>query len=159
MNIRIGHGYDIHRLVPGRELILGGVRIESELGLLGHSDADVVLHALADAIFGALALPDIGVHFPNTDPKNKNLDSKKILLFAKNKLREQKFKIANVDITIIAEAPKLAPYTDRMKAAIGKIFPIQTSQIGIKATTNEGLGHIGRKKAIAAFAGVLLVEI
>ncbi|MDR3274357.1 MAG: 2-C-methyl-D-erythritol 2,4-cyclodiphosphate synthase [Puniceicoccales bacterium] len=159
MNIRIGNGYDIHRLVPGRKLILGGICIEYELGLLGHSDADVVLHALSDAIFGALALPNIGVYFPNTDPQNKDLDSGEILSFAKNKLWEQNFAISNLDITIIAETPKLSPFLDKMKASIAEILSISTSQIGIKATTNEGLGDIGKKKAIAALVSVLLVAI
>ena len=157
MNARIGNGYDIHRLVPGRKLVLGGIDIESELGLLGHSDADVVLHALSDAILGALALPDIGVHFPDSDPKNKDLDSKKILLFANGKLRERHFKISNLDITIIAEAPTLFPLIEKMKTSIGEILAIQKSQIGIKATTNEGLGDIGQKQAIAALATVLLL--
>ncbi|MDR0680109.1 MAG: 2-C-methyl-D-erythritol 2,4-cyclodiphosphate synthase [Puniceicoccales bacterium] len=157
--MRIGNGYDIHRLVRGRKLVLCGVPIEYELGLLGHSDGDVALHALADAILGALALPNIGVYFSNTDPKNKDLDSKKILMFAKNKLREQNFKIANLDITIFAEIPKLSPFMDEMKATIAKVLGIQMSQIGIKATTGEGLGEIGQEKAIAAFANVLLVAI
>ncbi|MDR0595752.1 MAG: 2-C-methyl-D-erythritol 2,4-cyclodiphosphate synthase [Puniceicoccales bacterium] len=159
MNMRIGNGYDIHRLVRGRKLVLCGVPIEHKLGLLGHSDGDVALHALADAILGALALPNIGVYFSNTDLKNKDLDSKKILMFAKNKLREQNFKIANLDITILAEAPKLSPFMDEMKVTISKILDIQMSQIGIKATTGEGLGEIGKEKAIAAFANVLLVAI
>jgi 2-C-methyl-D-erythritol 2,4-cyclodiphosphate synthase len=159
MNMKIGNGYDIHRLVRGRKLVLCGVSIEHELGLLGHSDGDVALHALADAILGALALPNIGVNFSNTDPKNKDLDSKKILMFAKNKLQEQNFKIANLDITIFAEAPKLSPFMDEMKAMIAKILDIQMSQIGIKATTGEGLGEIGQEKAIAAFANVLLLVI
>ncbi|MDR2435819.1 MAG: 2-C-methyl-D-erythritol 2,4-cyclodiphosphate synthase [Puniceicoccales bacterium] len=156
MNIRIGNGYDVHRLVPGRKLILGGIRIESELGLLGHSDADVVLHALSDAILGALALPDIGAHFPDSDPANKDLDSKKILLFANGKLRERNFKISNLDMIIVAEVPTLSPSIEKMKASIAEILNIQRAQIGIKATTNEGLGSIGQKQAIAAFASVLL---
>ncbi|MDR2720767.1 MAG: 2-C-methyl-D-erythritol 2,4-cyclodiphosphate synthase [Puniceicoccales bacterium] len=157
MNIRIGHGYDIHKLIWGRKLILAGVHVESELGLLGHSDADVVLHALSDAILGALALPDIGVYFPDTNPKNKDLDSKKILSFANDKLVEQNFQISNLDITIIAEMPKLSPFIGGMKKSIAEILSIQWTQIGIKTTTNERLGDIGQGKAIAAFANVLLM--
>jgi 2-C-methyl-D-erythritol 2,4-cyclodiphosphate synthase len=154
---RIGNGYDVHRLVPGRDLILGGVRIEWDLGLLGHSDADVVIHALSDAILGALALPDIGVFFQDTDPNNRDLNSREILLFAKNKLRKQNFEISNLDITILAEGPKLAPFIGAMRNSIGEMLNIQPSQIGIKATTNEGLDAIGKKEAIAALATVLLI--
>jgi 2-C-methyl-D-erythritol 2,4-cyclodiphosphate synthase len=157
VSIRIGNGSDIHKLVPRRKLILGGVHLECELGLLGHSDADAVLHALSDAIFGALALPDIGTHFPDTDPENKNIDSKTILLFARDKLSEWNFQISNVDITIIAEVPKLSPFVEKIRTSIAEILGIQRAQVGIKATTNEGLGDIGKKKAIAAFASVLLV--
>jgi 2-C-methyl-D-erythritol 2,4-cyclodiphosphate synthase len=156
MNIRVGNGYDIHRLIPGRKLILGGVAIESERGLLGHSDADVVLHALSDAILGGLALPNIGVLFPDTNPNNRNIDSREIVLFVKKMLEEQKFKILNLDITILAEEPKLLPFIGDMKVSIAKMLDIQASQIGMKATTGEGLGDIGRKRAIATLATVLL---
>lgn len=158
MQIRIGIGYDIHKLVPNRKLILGGIQIESELGLLGYSDADVVLHALSDAILGALALPNIGIFFPNIDPKNKNLDSKKILIFAKNKLQEQGYFIENIDMVIIAETPKLSPFINQMKCSIANILEIAEPQIGIKATTNEGLGELGQKKAIATYANVLIMK-
>jgi 2-C-methyl-D-erythritol 2,4-cyclodiphosphate synthase len=146
VSIRIGNGYDIHKLVPRRKLILGAAHLECELSLLGHSVADAVLHALSDAIFGALALPDIGTHFPDTDPGNKNIDSKIILLIARNKLSEWNFQISNVDITIIAEVSKLPPFVEKIRASIAEILGIQRAQVGIKATTNEGLRDIGKKK-------------
>ena len=157
MKIRTGIGYDIHQLVTHRTLMLAGIEIASDLGLLGHSDADVVLHALSDSILGALALPDIGNFFPDTDINNKNLSSKNILIFAKNRIEERKYLISNIDIVIIAEYPKLLPYVDQMKNSISSILEIAADEVGIKIKTNEGLDAIGQKKAIAAFANVLLV--
>jgi 2-C-methyl-D-erythritol 2,4-cyclodiphosphate synthase len=145
--------------VPGRKLVLGGVDIDFNRGLLGHSDADVVLHALSDAILGSLAMPNIGVLFPDTDVNNKNLNSRKILLFVGAKLKECGFEIVNIDVTILAEEPKLSPFIADMRASIAEILGIQTSQIGIKATTNEGLGDIGQAEAIAALANVLIGQI
>jgi len=154
--MRIGHGYDLHRLVEGRKLILGGIDIPHSMGLLGHSDADCVTHALADSIFGALALPDIGQYFPDTDPANKDLDSKLILVKAHKECSLAGYHISNIDITIVAQKPKIAPYIPAMKENLGATLGIAENCIGIKATTNETLGPVGREKAIACFAVSLL---
>ncbi len=156
---RIGFGYDLHRLVRGRRLVLGGVRIPYEKGLLGHSDADCLSHAIADAILGAAGLRDIGHFFPNTDPAHKDMDSQEILKRVQNEIAILGYIIANIDCTVIAEAPKLADYQDLMKNKIAESLQIQVSQIGIKATTNEGVGAIGAEEAIAAYAVCLLVRV
>jgi 2-C-methyl-D-erythritol 2,4-cyclodiphosphate synthase len=153
---RIGHGYDIHRLSDGRKLVLGGVRIDYEKGLDGHSDADVVIHGLMDSLLGAAALGDIGGHFPNTDPAYKNADSLKLLAHVKEMISEYKYTIDNIDITVIAEAPKLAPHIPRMISNIAHVLEISADAVSIKATTNEGLGFIGRGEGIAAFCVALL---
>jgi 2-C-methyl-D-erythritol 2,4-cyclodiphosphate synthase len=157
MSLKIGIGSDIHRLVPGRRLVLGGIEIAHDRGLLGHSDADVVIHAIADAILGALALPNIGEMFPDTAAWTKDLDSKKILARVVEKLEKGGYAIANVDAVIIAEAPKLSPHLDAMRHSLAEILKIQPIAVGLKATTNDGLGSIGRGEGIATMATVLLV--
>ncbi len=155
---RVGLGYDIHRLVPGRKLILGGVEIPSELGLDGHSDADALTHALADAILGALGLADIGHFFPNTDPHNLGMDSQDILRRAVAEAKQRGYKIGNVDIAVLAEKPKLAPHIPKMKERLAQTLGVAVEDIGLKATTNENCDSIGAGKAIAAHAVVLLMR-
>ena len=156
MNIRIGHGYDLHRLVENRRLILGGVCIPYELGLLGHSDADVLCHAVMDAVLGALALGDIGKHFPDNDNKYKDIDSTKLCEKVCALMEENGMKIGNMDLTVIAQRPKLAPYIGEMRENLARIFNCTLSQVNIKATTEEGLGATGEGLAISAHAVVLL---
>jgi 2-C-methyl-D-erythritol 2,4-cyclodiphosphate synthase len=153
----IGFGYDVHRFKKGRKLILGGIDIAFPKGLDGHSDADVLVHSLMDALLGAAGLNDIGHFFPNTDPQYKNISSIKLLEIVYKELTKRKFKIKNVDITVIAEAPKIYPYIDKMKENISKVIKLKTSRIAIKATTNEKVGFIGRGEAIAAMT-VALIE-
>ena len=157
MNIRIGHGFDTHRLVEQRTLILGGVTIPYQKGLDGHSDADVVIHALCDALLGAMGLGDIGTHFPDTDIKFKNIDSrfflKEIFVF----MSKENLIIGNVDITILAQNPKIVPYISSMKKNIAEDLSTETKAINIKATTTEGMGYIGQGKGISVHAVVLLV--
>ena len=157
MTIRIGHGYDVHRLVEGRKLILGGVAIPFARGLDGHSDADVLLHALCDALLGSLSLGDIGMHFPDTDPRYKDSDSLELLKRVVSMVKEKGFSIGNIDATIIAEQPKISGYIAQMKDTIAHTTGIDRGQISIKATTTEGLGFVGRGEGIAAHA-VVLVE-
>lgn len=154
--MRIGHGYDVHRLVPDRKLILGGVEVPFEKGLDGHSDADVLLHALADAILGAAALGDIGKLFPDNAEWTKNMDSRKILRRAVEAAAEQGFTFENCDCTLIAQKPKLAPYIEEMRRNIARTMEIDFSCVSVKATTEEGLGFSGRGEGIAAHAVVLL---
>jgi 2-C-methyl-D-erythritol 2,4-cyclodiphosphate synthase len=153
---RIGQGYDCHALVPGRKLIIGGVDIPHTLGLLGHSDADVLLHAIKDALFGAAALGDIGRHFPDTDPNFKGANSRVLLREANRRLNEAGFKVGNVDATIIAQRPKMAPHITAMVQHIAEDLGVVTSQVNIKAKTNEKLGYLGREEGIAAEAVVLV---
>ncbi|HWA85447.1 MAG TPA: 2-C-methyl-D-erythritol 2,4-cyclodiphosphate synthase [Opitutus sp.] len=153
---RIGHGYDIHRLVPGRPLILGGVRFESDVGLDGHSDADCLTHAICDAILGAAALPDIGHLFPNTDPAYKNADSQQLLQRVRAEVMKLGFDLANIDATVIAERPKIAPRLAEMKAILARSTGLLADEVGLKATTNEGIDDLGRGLAIAAHAVALL---
>ncbi len=155
---RIGIGYDAHRLAAGRPLILGGIHIPHERGLEGHSDADVLAHAIADALFGAAGLPDIGHAFPPDDPQWKDMDSMRILERARGDIAESAYRIANVDATVVAEAPKLAPHLFGMKTRIAAALGIQPEQVGVKATTNEGLGWIGRGEGIAAHAVCLIIS-
>ena len=157
MTIRIGHGYDVHRLVEGRKLILGGVAIPFTRGLDGHSDADVLLHALCDALLGTLSLGDLGIHFPDTDPRYKDSDSLDLLKRVLNMVKEKGFYIGNIDATIVAEQPKISGYIDQMKDTIAHTTGIDREQISIKATTTEGLGFVGRGEGIAVHA-VVLVE-
>lgn len=157
--MRIGHGYDVHKLVHGRDLILGGVKIPHTLGLLGHSDADVLLHAVSDALLGALALGDIGKHFPDTDPAYKGADSLMLLRRVMQLVREQGYGVGNIDATILAQAPKLRPYIDEMRRNIADAVGADTAQISVKATTEEHLGFTGREEGIAAHAVALLVRV
>lgn len=155
--MRIGHGYDVHRVTEGRKMIIGGVEIPYEKGLLGHSDADVLLHAVTDAILGAAALGDIGRHFPDTDPRYKGIDSRILLRHAMALVREKGWRVENVDATVIAQKPKLAPHIGRMKENIAEDLGIAPDQVNVKATTEEHLGFTGREEGIAAHA-VCLIE-
>ena len=150
--VRTGIGFDAHRLVEGRKLILGGVLIDYEKGLLGHSDADVVCHAAADAMLGAAALGDIGMMFPDTDPANKDISSLKILAAVKTRIEKKGYSIINIDITVIAEEPKIGSYIEKMKQAMSESLGIGTGDINIKGTTTETMGFTGRKEGIAALA-------
>ena len=150
--IKVGIGYDIHRLVKGRKLILGGVEIKFSQGLLGHSDGDVLTHAIIDAILGALGKGDIGKHFPDTNNKYKNISSIILLKETMKLLTKNKYKINNLDTIIIAESPKIAPYAEKIKERLAPILKINKKLINVKAKTNEGIGEIGKGKAIAAFA-------
>ena len=154
--MRIGHGYDVHKLVEGRALIIGGVEIPHEKGLLGHSDADVLLHAISDALLGAAALGDIGKLFPDTDPAYKGADSLKLLSVVCERVREAGFEIENIDATVLAQAPKLRPFIDTMREKIAECIDIDVSCVSVKATTEEGLGFTGAKEGIAAHAVCLL---
>ncbi len=156
---RIGCGYDVHRLVPGRKLILGGVEIPYETGLLGHSDADVLLHALMDAMLGAAALGDIGQHFPDNDPGYEGADSLQLLRAVREKLREAGYRIGNIDCTVIAQAPKLTPHFQTMRRLIADALECDVSQVSVKATTEEHLGFTGRGEGIAAHAVVLIEQM
>ena len=156
--MRIGFGYDVHPLVEDRKLILGGVEIPFEQGLEGHSDADVLLHALCDAILGALGEGDIGKHFPNTDPQFKGISSLQLLRAVAVKMAEKKFILGNLDSTVVAERPKIGPFIPQMKEQIAGALRISPQRINIKATTSEGLGFIGEGKGMAAYAVVLLKE-
>lgn len=156
--MRIGMGYDVHRLVEGRDLIVGGVKIEYEKGLLGHSDADVLLHAIMDALLGAAALGDIGKHFPDTDPKYKGISSIKLLEHVGNLLSENNFFIGNIDATIIAQAPKFRPYIDMMNENIARALNIDIDQVNVKATTEEGLGFTGSDEGISSQAICILKQ-
>ncbi len=157
--MRIGQGYDLHKLVADRDLILGAVKIPYNLGLLGHSDADVLTHAIIDAIFGAIADGDIGRHFPDTDLKYKGADSIRLLIEAGEILKNKGYKIINIDSTIIAQAPKLAPHVDLMRENIANALKIGINDVSIKAKTNEGVDSTGKKEAIQTFAIVLIDKI
>lgn len=156
--MRIGHGYDVHRLVEGRDLILGGVKIPYEKGLLGHSDADVLLHTVMDALLGAAALGDIGKHFPDTDPAYKGADSGKLLAAVKEKIAEAGYRVGNVDVTMIAQKPKLKDYIPQMVKNIAGILEVAEGQINVKATTEEHLGFTGDGSGMSCHAVCLLEE-
>ena len=158
MNIRVGQGYDVHQLVEGRDLILGGVNIPFEKGLLGHSDADVLLHAITDALLGAAGLGDIGSHFPDTAAESKDADSRVLLRKAYQSVQELGWKVVNVDTTVIAQKPKLAPHIPAMRANIAADLGLPESCVNIKGKTNEKLGYLGRMEAIEAQAAVLLIK-
>lgn len=158
MNIRIGNGYDVHRLVEGRPLILGGVTIEHHLGLDGHSDADVLTHAIMDALLGALSLGDIGHYFPPTDPQWKGADSLELLRQVHRLIDERDWLIGNLDSVIVAERPKLKPYIPAMVTSLAKILNLEPDQVGVKATTNEQLGAIGQEQGICVHAVALLLK-
>jgi 2-C-methyl-D-erythritol 2,4-cyclodiphosphate synthase len=158
MAFRIGNGYDIHQLGPDRDLILGGVKIEHELGLVGHSDADVLTHAIMDAMLGALSLGDIGLYFPPTDPQWKGADSLKLLEQVHALLTDRGWSIGNIDSVVIAERPKLKPHIAAMKQCLATVLKLAPDQIGIKATTNEQLDAVGQELGIAAYAVILLEQ-
>ncbi len=157
-NIRIGHGYDVHRLVEGRDLIIGGVKIPHTLGLLGHSDADVLLHAISDALLGALALGDIGKHFPDTDERYKGIDSTILLKECGKLICSHGYSISNIDCTVIAQKPKLSPHIDKMTEIIASCLNIDPSQVSVKATTEEKLGFTGKEEGISAHSVCLLYK-
>ena len=156
--MRIGHGYDVHKLVPCRDLILGGVKIEYHLGLLGHSDADVLLHAVSDALLGAAGLGDIGKHFPDTDPQYKGADSLKLLQIVAQKVAEKGYRVSNVDVTMIAQAPKLRPHIPQMEENIANALGIDRDRVNVKATTEEHLGFTGEGLGMSCHAVCLLEE-
>lgn len=154
--MRIGHGFDVHQLVEGRRCIIGGIEIPHVKGLLGHSDADVLLHAISDAILGAMGLGDIGKHFPDTDPAFKDADSAQLLKQVWDMAKKKELRLGNLDATILAQRPKLAPYIPMMRKRIADLLEAEVDQINIKATTTEKLGFVGREEGIAAEAVVLL---
>ena len=158
-SLKIGHGYDVHQLVTGRELIIGGVNIPHETGLLGHSDADVLLHAITDAIIGALGMGDIGHAFPDTNPETEGIASTQILADIYQKMVEKGYEIGNIDATILAEAPKMAPHLQEMKQNIARILQTDIANINIKATTTEKLGFVGRREGMACEAVVLISQV
>ena len=157
--MRIGHGYDVHRLVEGRKLILGGVDIPYEKGLLGHSDADVLLHAISDAILGAIGEGDIGRHFPDTDPRYKGADSLKLLAHVMKLAKDKGFRLGNLDATIVAQRPKLAPHIPLMRQNIAGVLSAEIDRVNVKATTTEELGFAGRGEGIAAYAVALMEKM
>lgn len=156
--MRIGHGYDVHKLVPGRDLILGGVKIDYELGLLGHSDADVLLHAVSDALLGAAGLGDIGRHFPDTDPQYKGADSRKLLEIVAQKVWNAGYQVGNIDVTMIAQRPKLKDHIPQMVQNIASAVGVDAGQVNVKATTEEKLGFTGEGLGMACHAVCLLEE-
>lgn len=156
MKIRTGFGFDVHRLVPGREFWLGGVRIEHEFGLLGHSDADVLIHAICDALLGAAALRDIGYHFPDTSADYAGIDSKVLLRRTVDLLADRGYTIGNIDATVCAERPRLNPHIERMRACLAEVIGVDVDDVSVKATTTEHLGFTGREEGISAYAVVLI---
>ena len=156
--MRIGHGYDVHKLVEGRDLILGGVKIEYEKGLLGHSDADVLLHAVSDALLGAAGLGDIGKHFPDTDPQYKGADSMVLLQVVAQRVKEAGYRVSNIDVTMIAQRPKLAPHIPQMRENIASAVGIGADRVNVKATTEEKLGFTGEGLGMSCHAVCLLEE-
>ncbi|TNF73710.1 MAG: 2-C-methyl-D-erythritol 2,4-cyclodiphosphate synthase [Acidobacteria bacterium] len=159
MDLRVGQGYDVHRLVPGRKLILGGEEIPFDRGLEGFSDADVLLHALGDAILGAAGLGDLGTHFPPGDPQWQDADSAMLLEKIRDLAKAEGFEVVNCDLTLIAEAPKIAPFSDSIRRRIAGLLAVDISAVGLKATTHEGLGTLGRGEGIAALAVTLLERL
>lgn len=158
MDIRIGNGYDVHKLVEGRDLILGGVKIEHEKGLLGHSDADVLIHAIMDAILGAMAKEDIGYHFPDTSDDYLDIDSRVLLRRVYAMVKEEGYSISNIDATVIMQRPKLRPYIDEMRANIAKDLELSIDRVSVKATTTENLGFEGREEGVSCIASALLLK-
>jgi 2-C-methyl-D-erythritol 2,4-cyclodiphosphate synthase len=159
MSFRIGSGVDFHQLVEGRALWIGGICIPHHKGALGHSDADVLLHAICDALLGALALGDIGIHFPNTDPAYKNIDSKLLLAKCHELITQKGYRVVNIDSTLCLEAPKIKPYVDAMREAIAGILQLDVADVSVKATTTEKMGFAGREEGLMAYATVLLQKI
>lgn len=158
MDIRIGNGYDVHKLVEGRDLILGGVKIEHEKGLLGHSDADVLIHAIMDAILGAMAKEDIGYHFPDTSDDYLDIDSRVLLRRVYAMVKEEGYSISNIDATVIMQRPKLRPYIDEMRANIAKDLELNIDRVSVKATTTENLGYEGREEGVSCIANTILLK-
>lgn len=158
MNLRIGYGYDVHQLAEGEDLIVGGIHVPYHLGSVGHSDADVLLHVICDALLGALALGDIGTHFPDTDPAYKGIDSKVLLKRTYELVKQEGWTLANVDSTVCLQLPKLKPHIPTMQAIVAELLDVEPNQIGIKATTTERLGFVGEQKGISAHAVVLLAK-
>tara|TARA_Y100001954_G_C15746435_1_gene571304 strand:- start:674 stop:1153 length:480 start_codon:yes stop_codon:yes gene_type:complete len=156
-NFRIGHGYDVHKLENGKKFIIGGIQIDHDKGAIGHSDADVVIHVICDALLGALSLGDIGKHFPDTDEKYKGIDSKVLLYKVLDLVKEKEYRVSNVDVTILLQKPKLRNHINSMRATLSNIMEIDISQISVKATTTEGLGFVGREEGVAAHC-VCLIE-
>lgn len=156
MNIRVGYGFDVHQLKDGNDFWLGGIKLIHSKGAVGHSDADVLIHAICDALLGAANLRDIGFHFPNTDAKYKGISSKKLLQEVVNKIADKGFSIGNIDATIVLESPKINPHIDKMKKALSEVMNISGENISIKATTNEKLGFVGREEGVSAHAVVLI---
>lgn len=159
MSFRVGQGYDVHRLVEGRPLVLGGERIPFDRGLDGHSDADVLLHALGDALLGAAGLPDIGTHFPPSDERWRDADSTGLLSSIVDLVRGRGFRVVQCDCTVIAEEPKLGPYRESIRSRIAELLDVEPTAVGVKATTHEGIGSLGRGEGIAALAVVLLTAV
>lgn len=158
MDIRIGNGYDVHKLVEGRDLILGGVKIDYEKGLLGHSDADVLIHAIMDAILGAMAKEDIGYHFPDTSDDYLDIDSRVLLRKVYAMVKEEGYSISNIDATVIMQRPKLRPYIDEMRANIAKDLELNIDRVSVKATTTENLGYEGREEGVSCIANTILLK-
>lgn len=158
MDIRIGNGYDVHKLVEGRDLILGGVKIDYEKGLLGHSDADVLIHAIMDAILGAMAKEDIGYHFPDTSDDYLDIDSRVLLRRVYAMVKEEGYSISNIDATVIMQRPKLRPYIDEMRDNIAKDLELSIDRVSVKATTTENLGFEGREEGVSAIANTILLK-
>ena len=158
MKIRVGFGYDVHPFAVGRELWLGGIRIENEKGLQGHSDADVLIHAICDALLGAANLRNIGYHFPDTDGEYKNIDSKILLAKTMELIRAKNYELGNADVTVCAERPKLNPHIPSMKSCLASVMQVDEEDISIKATTSEKMGFVGREEGIAVYATVLLIN-
>jgi 2-C-methyl-D-erythritol 2,4-cyclodiphosphate synthase len=159
MKIRVGQGFDVHQFAEGRDLWLGGIKIPHDRGLLGHSDADVLIHAICDALLGAANLRDIGTHFPDNDNNFKNIDSKILLKKTKELLAQKGFRIGNIDSIVCVQEPKLKPHIDAMQACLADVLEIDTEDISVKATTTEKLGFVGRKEGIAAYATVLIEKV
>ena len=157
-NFRIGHGYDVHKLEDGKKFVIGGIEIEHYKGAVGHSDADVVIHVICDALIGALSLGDIGKHFPDTDDKYKGIDSKILLQKVLKLVQEEKYQVSNVDVTILFQKPNLRNYIDSMRDTLSNIMEINKSQISVKATTTEGLGFVGREEGVAAHCVCILKQ-
>jgi 2-C-methyl-D-erythritol 2,4-cyclodiphosphate synthase len=157
--MRIGFGYDVHRLAAGRPLVLGGIRIPHTAGLAGHSDADVLLHAVIDAMLGAAAMGDIGAHFPDTDDRYRDADSAGLLVAAGTLLAREGFRVVNIDSTVVAEAPKLRPYVDRMRERIADLLDLSSGCVSVKATTSEGMGFAGRGEGMAAYAVCMIAAV
>jgi 2-C-methyl-D-erythritol 2,4-cyclodiphosphate synthase len=158
MSIRIGHGYDVHKFGGSGPIVIAGVKIEHDMGLIAHSDGDVVLHALCDALLGALALGDIGKHFPDTDPTLAGVDSRELLRHVYKLITDQQYQLGNLDLTIVAQAPKMAPHIELMRKNIAEDLSADVAQVNVKATTTEKLGFVGRKEGMAAYAVVLLTQ-